>query len=127
MNTIMQRTLLSAMMAMAVGAGTAIAATPEKDPGQKEPATMQSNNPSMQQSTPQGSPAAISAAAYDKFDALDVNHDGSIDKQEADASKALKTQFSKLDTNKDGKLSVSEFNNASNMAAIKVDNKDKGY
>jgi hypothetical protein len=127
MNTIMQRTLLPAMMAMAVGAGAAIAATPEKDPGQKDPATMQSNNPSMQQSTPPGSPAAISATAYDKFDALDANHDGSIDKQEANASKVLMAQFSKLDTNNDGKLSVSEFNNASNMAAIKVDSKDKGY
>jgi hypothetical protein len=117
--------------------GSALAAAPEKDPGQQQPTSAQPSsaqpNSSMQQSTmpqsttPAATAASISPAAYEKFDAIDVDHDGSIDKKEAEASKALSTQFSKLDTNKDGKLSVTEFNNASNMAAIKVDKKTQGY
>jgi hypothetical protein len=135
-----QRTFLPAMMALAMATGSAMAAAPEKDPGQQQPASAQPSSSmqqptsaqpssSMQRSTPTPADTAssISAAAYEKFDALDANHDGSIDQQEANASKALKTQFSKLDTNSDSKLSMTEFNNASNMAAIRVDNKGKGY
>ena len=40
----------------------------------------------------------------------------------------IREMFAKLDTNKDGKLSITEFNNAKDLAAIKVDkNKAKGY
>lgn len=70
-----------------------------------------------------------SATAQTKFDQLDTNHDGSISKEEAQASNSLKAEFSRLDSNKDNKLSMTEFMSASNMASIKVDktNKAKGY
>ncbi|HEY2394772.1 MAG TPA: EF-hand domain-containing protein [Rudaea sp.] len=127
-----QSKLLPAILAaLAMTAGSALAAAPEKDPGQKQPTSAQPSSSmqqsTMQQSTPSATTAAISPAAYEKFDAIDVDHDGSIDRKEAEASKTLSTQFSKLDSNKDGKLSVTEFNNANNMAAIKVDKKPQGY
>jgi hypothetical protein len=132
MNTTIQRTLLTAMMAIAFS--TAMAAAPEKDPGQQEPASTQSNpsaqqpnNPSMQQSMPTAMTSPVSAATQQKFDTFDVDHDGSIDQQEANASKELSAQFSKLDANNDGKLSVIEFNKAQNMAMIKIDAKKKGF
>jgi hypothetical protein len=132
MNTTIQRTLLSAMMAIAFT--SAMATAPEKDPGQQEPASAQSNpsaqqpnNPSMQQSMPSAMTAPVSAEAQQKFDELDVNHDGIIDQQEANASKELSAQFSKLDANNDGKLSVTEFNKAQNMAMIKIDAKKKAF
>jgi Ca2+-binding EF-hand superfamily protein len=120
------RLLPAVLAALAMTAGSALAAAPEKDPGQQQPTSAQSGT-SMPQSTPSATAASISSAAYEKFDAIDVDHDGSIDKKEAQASKMLSAQFSKLDTNKDGKLSVTEFNNASNLAAIKVDKKPRGY
>jgi len=124
--TNVQRTLFAAIAAVAFGAGSALAAAPEKDPGQKD--ANASQDVPMQQSTPSTAQTATSASAYEKFDAIDANRDGSIDKQEADASKALSAEFAKLDTNKDGKLSMTEFNNAKDLAAIKVDkNKAKGY
>lgn len=132
MNVTSQNKLLPAILAaLAMTAGSALAAAPEKDPGQQQPTSAQPSS-TMQQSTMQPSTASttapsISSAAYEKFDAIDVDHDGSIDKKEAQASKALSTQFSKLDMNNDGKLSVTEFNNASNMASIKVDKKPQGY
>ena len=96
------------------------------DPGQKDASAAQ--DVPMQQSTPSTAQSATSASAYEKFDAIDANRDGSIDKQEADASKALSAEFAKLDANRDGKLSMTEFNNAKDLAAIKVDkNKAKGY
>ena len=118
------RTFYTAVAVVAFGAGSAFAAAPEKDPGQKDA----SQDVPMQQSTPSTAQTATSASAYEKFDAIDTNRDGSIDKQEADASKALSAEFAKLDANKDGKLSMTEFNNAKDLAAIKVDkNKAKGY
>jgi Ca2+-binding EF-hand superfamily protein len=124
MNNDIQRTLLAAMMALTLGAGSALAAAPEKDPGQKSAAAASGMQPMQQSAT---SESATSAATYDTFNALDANRDGSIDKQEADASKVLSAQFARLDKNSDGKLSITEFNNASNMASIKVDKKAKGY
>ena len=132
MNVTSQNKLLPAILAaLAMTAGSALAAAPEKDPGQQQPTSAQPSS-SMQQSKMQPSTSStttpsISSAAYEKFDAIDVDHDGSIDKKEAQASKTLSTQFSKLDTNNDGKLSVTEFNNASNMASIKVEKKPQGY
>jgi hypothetical protein len=119
-----QRTLLAAMAATAFAAGTAMAAAPEKDPGQQQPTSAQPTQ-SMDQTAPATSDTSTSAAAYEKFDALDADHDGSIDKQEANASKVLSAQFAKLDTNKDGKLSITEFNNAQNMASIKIDHRNR--
>jgi len=137
MNMKSQNKLLPAILAaLVMTAGSALAAAPEKDPGQQQPTSAQptsaqptSEQPSssMQQQATPATTASISPAAYEKFDAIDVDHDGSIDKKESEASKTLSAQFSKLDTNKDGKLSVTEFNNASNMASIKVDKKAPGY
>lgn len=125
------RLLPAVLAALAMTAGSALAAAPEKDPGQQQPSSAQPGSSMPQQSamppTPSATAESISPAAYEKFDAIDIDHDGSIDKKEAEASKTLSAQFSKLDTNKDGKLSVTEFNNASNMAAIKVDKKPQGY
>jgi Ca2+-binding EF-hand superfamily protein len=54
-----------------------------------------------------------------KFDSLDVNHDGYIDKQEAAADSKLKNQFAKVDANKDAKLSITEFSSAKGLAMNK--------
>ena len=121
----LKRTLYVAAMAAAFGAGSALAAAPEKDPGQKDSSASQ--DASMQQSMTSAQ-TATSASSYEKFDAIDTNRDGSIDKQEADASKVLSAEFAKLDANKDGKLSMTEFNSAKDLAAIKVDKKKtNGY
>ena len=126
MSNNIRRTLLAATIALSFGATAAFAAAPEKDPGQKD-ATAAQDAP-MQQSMPStATTAATSASTYEKFDAIDANRDGSIDKQEADASKALSAEFARLDVNKDGKLSMTEFNNAKDLAAIKIDKKAKGY
>ena len=58
----------------------------------------------------------------EKFDSLDVNHDGYIDKQEAAADTKLSKQLSKLDANKDNKLSMTEFANAKGLAMNKKAN-----
>jgi len=100
-----------AVMALSVGA---IAAAPEKDPGQQQAtqatdraaaadtATTSSATPATG-SSPTEMSSNDSLAAQTKFDSIDSNHDGSIDKQEAAASKQLNAQFAKLDKNKDEK------------------------
>ena len=60
------------------------------------------------------------SAAQTKFDALDANHDGYIDKQEAAISKPLVNEFAKIDSNKDNKLSLIEFQNVKDLASIKT-------
>ena len=64
---------------------------------------------------------AGTSLAKDKFNELDANSDGMIDRQEARASTALTAEFDRLDVNKDGQLSVTELGAAKNLAAIKVD------
>jgi len=54
-----------------------------------------------------------------KFDSLDLNHDGYVDKQEAAADTKLANQFAKIDTNKDTKLSITEFSSAKGLAMNK--------
>ena len=54
-----------------------------------------------------------------KFDSLDVNHDGYVDKQEAAADSKLSKQFAKIDANKDSKLSITEFSSAKGLAMNK--------
>jgi len=120
---------LAGIAALALAAGTAWAAAPEKDPGQQQ--ATQATDRAAAANTATSAPATSSAdmgssdsmAAQTKFDALDVNHDGSIDKQEASVSKQLNAQFAKLDKNADGKLSMMEFNTAKDIASIKVDRK----
>jgi|SRR6516162_3956409 hypothetical protein len=56
--------------------------------------------------------ADSSVSMQARFQALDTNGDGYIDKTEAASNSALLQQFDKLDVNHDGKLSPSEFANA---------------
>jgi len=131
--------IVSGIAALMLSAGAAVAATPEKDPGQQqstqatdraaaadtaERASAGSSTPATKSETSKSEMSSSdSLAAETKFDSLDLNHDGSIDKQEAAASKQLNAQFAKLDKNKDGKLSMTEFNGAKDIASIKVDRK----
>jgi hypothetical protein len=85
-------------------------------PASEQP--VQSESP-MDQGNTQLSDATASVQA--KFDALDADHDGTIDRQEASASDALASQFDALDSSGDGKLSLAEFSAASNLASIRVD------
>jgi len=129
--------IVSGFAALVLSAGAAFAAAPEKDPGQQHStqatdraaAANAAESASATSSTPATSNGEMSSsdslAAQTKFDALDMNHDGSIDKQEAAASKQLNAQFAKLDKNKDGKLSMTEFNTAKDIASIKVDRKSQ--
>jgi EF-hand domain pair len=110
-----------AFAAAAICAGSIAAA--QEDPMAKKGQSM--NQP------PAAAPATTTATdsksvAQAKFDALDANHDGYIDKQEAAASKPLQKEFAKIDTNKDNKLSLIEFQNVKDLAAIKT-SRDDGY
>lgn len=107
--------LLSGVAALVLSAGAFAAPPQDQDTMGK-----QSANPAMQQS-------ATTSAAQTKFDLLDANHDGSIDKQEAAVSKALTAQFGKIDANSDGKLSLTEFATVRDLASIKIDNTKGGY
>ena len=111
--------LLSGAVALAFAAGAAVAApqSPQQDPMGKQPTDQ---DQMMAQSSSM-------SAAQAKFDLLDANHNGTIDKQEAAVSKALTAEFSKIDANNDGKLSVTEFATVKDLASIKVDNKSGGY
>jgi len=127
MNRNVQRSLLAIMIAMAFAAGPAMA---ERDPGQQSPATTQkpAGNSYMAGTRTADSSMSANQTAQEKFTALDLNSDGMIDQQEANASKVLSAEFKKLDTNKDGKLSLAEFSAAKDLASIKVDNVSKsGY
>jgi len=142
MKRTIQHSLLAGLVAMTFAAGAAMAAAPERDPGQQSPTTT-ANSPAQQSNpaaTPSNAPAGNAANSYEtgtraadgngmaattmaqeKFLALDANGDGVIDRQEASASKALSAEFKKLDTDNDGKLSPSEFGAAKNLASIKID------
>lgn len=77
---------------------------------------------------PVSDPAEASGAVASvkaKFDALDTNHDGSIDQTEAAASDVLAGQFATLDASADGKLSLAEFTAASNLASIRIDHRNR--
>lgn len=85
----------------------------------KSQAQQQKQQSMSQPATPAPSTDTKSAAQA-KFDALDANHDGYIDKQEAAVSKPLANEFAKLDTNKDNKLSLMEFQSVKDLASIKT-------
>src|SRR5262249_26347914 len=69
--------------------------------------------------------AGTTASVQAKFDALDVNHDGTIDRKEAAASEVLSAQFDALDKKHDGRLDLSEFAAATDLALIKVDKEQR--
>ncbi|HEX7915282.1 EF-hand domain-containing protein [Rudaea sp.] len=96
-----------AAIAFALANATAFAAPPPDPTDPTQPSTP------MQRSGQVESPASLQA----RFEALDLNHDGYIDKTEASANKMLSAQFDKLDANHDGKLSPAEFAKAKGLAA----------
>jgi hypothetical protein len=108
---------LSLAFAAAALCVSALAAAQE-DPMAKSPTQSQSTSQSAA-AAPAPSNDAKSIAQV-KFDALDANHDGYIDKQEAAVSKPLLNEFAKIDANKDSKLSLIEFRNVKDLASIKV-------
>lgn len=81
---------------------------------------VQSESP-MDQGNTQLTDAAATLQA--KFDALDTDHDGTIDRDEAAASDVLSAQFNTLDTRGDGKLTLDEFTTATNLSSVRVDRK----
>jgi hypothetical protein len=123
------RTLLAGGLALALTAASAFAATPPADPTSKGTPMEDSSSPATQATTPYSSTSAQSnnsqtISMQSKFDSLDLNHDGYIDKQEAAADTKLSNQFAKLDVNKDGKLSMTEFNSAKGLAMTKQNKSD---
>jgi hypothetical protein len=121
--------LFAGGLALALAATCAFAATPPADPDPKsrtpiEDSTMPTSTaPNLSNNTTSDTTTAASTSQtismQSKFDSLDVNHDGYIDKQEAAADQKLAKQFDKLDTNKDNKLSMTEFTNAKGLAMNK--------
>jgi hypothetical protein len=106
-------------LTVAVTAGTSLAAG-------------YSNNPATNQPLPASTPYTRltndnvndhGTMAQAKFDQLDTDHDGTIDKQEAMASEELTVRFDKLDIDHDGKLSSSEFSAIKDLASIRIDHK----
>jgi hypothetical protein len=97
------------------------AAFAQEDPMAKGQGQQQKQESMSQPATPAPSTGSdTQSAAQAKFDALDANHDGYIDKQEAAVSKPLANEFAKLDTNKDSKLSLMEFQSVKDLASIKT-------
>jgi hypothetical protein len=124
---------LAGGLALALMAGAAFAANPppDPDPTSKGKPMEDATAPMTHSTTPYSSSSSTSSSAtssdmssktigmQSKFDSLDVNHDGYIDKQEAAADSKLKNQFAQLDANKDAKLSITEFSSAKGLAMNK--------
>lgn len=109
------------LSALILSTGAALAAGQDPTPSQPNPETPPTKSapvtPQLDQAESTGAVASVKA----KFDALDTNHDGVIDQNEAAASDALLGQFATLDSSADGKLSLAEFTAANNLASIKID------
>jgi hypothetical protein len=121
-----QRVLRGLLVALALASAAAIAGTQEdaKAP-QQRPVTNTAQQPPEAGTPATSATSSTTTLAKSKFDLLDANRDGYIDKTEAAVSSVLTTQFDKLDGNHDGKLSLTEFAAINDLAAIKVDR--KGY
>lgn len=105
----------STALALGFAGAAALAAPPAEPADPTQPST-----PMQQRSGQIDSPASVQA----RFEALDLNHDGYIDKTEASANKTLTSQFDKLDLNHDGKLSPAEFAKAQGLASPTGSNTD---
>ncbi len=121
--------LLAGGLALALTAMGTFAASPPADPNpaskgtpmedmtpQKTPSTTPYSNPSTSTSNVSTSASGAQISMQSKFDSLDVNHDGYVDRQEAAGDQQLVKQFAKLEANKDSKLSITEFSNAKGLA-----------
>jgi Ca2+-binding EF-hand superfamily protein len=95
------------------------AAFAQDDPMAKGQGQQQKQQSMTQPATPAPS-TDTKTVAQTKFDALDTNHDGYIDKSEAAVSKPLANEFAKIDSNKDSKLSLIEFQSVKDLASIKT-------
>ena len=115
-------TRLLTVAVLALSASTFAAPPPDPNPANSPtyPSTQSTDTANSMDANKSGDQTAQA-----KFDELDVNHDGYIDKQEAMASKTLSAEFKKLDADKDGKLSLAEFFSASDMAKIRIDRKSE--
>jgi len=113
--------LTAVVAAMALSAGAFAAPPPDANMPTDTTPPAQNTYPANKMDDTTGT----NQTAQAKFDELDVDHDGSIDKKEAVASKTLNLEFKQLDADKDGKLSLAEFMSASDMAKIQIDRKAK--
>ena len=68
---------------------------------------------------PTAATSGITPAIQAQFDALDSDHDGTIDRNEAAASRVLSAQFSALDNKGTGHLTIEQFSAASDIALIR--------
>jgi len=118
--------LLSAAFATrALSAAVAATAQEDSKAAQQRPITNTAQPANGAAPQAASAPISNSSLAQTKFDLLDANHDGYVDKNEAAASSVLTSQFEKFDGNHDAKLSLTEFAAINDLAAIKVDR--KGY
>jgi len=129
-------TFLAGGLALALIASGAFAVAPPADPDPTSKGTPMEDTsmPSKQSTTPYSSSSSTSSSTtssdmssktismQSKFDSLDVNRDGYVDKQEAAADTKLSKQFAKIDANKDTKLSITEFSSAKGLAMNKKTN-----
>jgi hypothetical protein len=127
-------TLLAGGLALAMIAAGAFAVSPPADPDPTSKGTPMEDAtvPNPQSTSPYSNSTSTSSdlssqtiSMQSKFDSLDVNHDGYIDKQEAAADQKLAKQFAQLDANKDSKLSITEFSNAKGLAMNKASKSSK--
>ena len=126
MNTRSASLMRVATVALLLSSGAALAADQDAD----QPPVAKSSGNSMDAQVREGERTQqnsstfneVTADVHAKFDALDIDHDGSIDSNEASVSNILGSQFTALDSNGDGKLSMPEFAAASDLASIKTVN-----
>lgn len=77
------------------------------------------NATAMPPERPTAATTGITPAIQAQFDALDSDHDGTIDRNEAAASRVLSAQFGALDAKGTGHLTIEQFSAASDIALIR--------
>jgi hypothetical protein len=96
-----------------------------REPAAAAQATPPSEPPALPPQNTQALPPGVTKGAEQSFSALDRDHDGLLDRDEASRSTVLGAQFATLDSNADGHLSMAEFSAASNLASIRLDRQDR--